>query len=388
MPRKGRRRPDSFTLIVVPHTEKPSFSVRVPFWAIFVSVGLVLVGLAGLVFFALDYQDAASQLAELRRGGQMEIVRQADLLGMIVAERQQQDTLRSAIVEQSQRAVAQEVLRSEDAARFLEDAARFNEEVGMLYAQIAELEQFKADIRRIVGLDTQASAPSTQPAPAAASTLPSTATAMGPLEPLSLERLAASTSSRGGDRSATAADAINTTSVLIENTIPQQLADLEALRQEVTARIAKVDGQWASPDQLSRQLSVYDASPRAWPVFGNISARFGYDSRRLELGAQPFHKGIDITGPVGTPVKAPQDGVVTSVGWNGSFGLMLEIRHSLGWSTLYAHLSSAPVKVGETVKKGQTIGYIGMTGITTGPHLHYEIHLNGTPLDPAKYLGK
>ena len=93
-------------------------------------------------------------------------------------------------------------------------------------------------------------------------------------------------------------------------------------------------------------------------------------------------------GPVGTAVRSPQDGVVTSVGWNGSYGLTLEIRHTMGWSTLYAHLSSIPAKVGEQVKKGQVIAYIGMTGLTTGPHLHYEIHLNGTPVDPANYLGK
>ena len=133
---------------------------------------------------------------------------------------------------------------------------------------------------------------------------------------------------------------------------------------------------------------MYDASPRAWPIYGPIGAGFGYDARRLDLGVQPFHKGIDINANVGTQIKVPQDGVVTFAGWDGTFGLKLEIQHEKGWSTLYAHMSAFAVQVGDHVKKGQVIGAVGMTGATTGPHLHYEIHLNGTALDPANYLGR
>lgn len=404
MPRKDRIRPDSFTLIVVPHTEKSSFSVRVPFWTIYVGAGLIVAALVFLAFFMVDYQDTTAQLAELRRGGQVDIVRQQALRQTIAGEKQQQENLLTVIDRQAQLVVQKDTTNHED-------AARFSDEVSRLQAQIAELEQFKSDIRRIVGLEKSAAAvaPAAAPAatapanpPTAQATAPAATAqenppaalaaapvAIGPLEPLAGERTALNVSNRGSDtRSTSTENVLNTTTDLIENTVPQQKADLEALREEVSARVAKVDSQWSSPEQLNVELSLYDASPRAWPVSGSIQARFGYDARRMDLGAQPYHEGLDIGGPVGTAVRVPQDGVVTAAGWNGSYGLTLEVRHRMGWSTLYAHLASIPVKVGEQVKKGQLIGYIGMTGLTTGPHLHYEIHLNGTPVDPAKYLGK
>lgn len=383
MPRKGRKRPDSFTVIIVPHTEHASFSVRIPLWTIYVAVGLIVTGLAGVAFLLLDYQDATAQLAQLRRGGQLGIVHEQQLRNTIVAERQQQDALRSIIADQEAHA-------AEQANEWSEEAARFNEEVSQLYAQIAELEQFKADIRHIVGLDRVAPTPSATPDASTAKTdaPPTAAPGIGPLEPLQDDRVALNLSSRGGTRSASAQEAIQATSDLLQNAVPQQKADLEALKQQVAERIAKVGKDWSSPEQLNRELSLYDASPRAWPVYGLITAPFGYDARRIALGVQPFHEGIDIGANVGTAVRAPQDGVVVSAGWNGSYGLVLEIRHSMGWSTLYAHLATIPVKVGQSVKKGDIIGYVGMTGLTTGPHLHYEIHLNGTPVDPAKYLGR
>jgi murein DD-endopeptidase MepM/ murein hydrolase activator NlpD len=383
LPRKGRKRPDSFTLIVVPHSEKASFSVRVPFWTILVAAGLCLVGLASLVLYVLDAQETASRLAELRRGGQISMINQAELRNIIAAEESAQDSLAAVITRQATQAAQQANQREVD-------AAQYNDDVNQLYAQlsseIAELEQFKADIRRIVGLDRATLEPAAAPQLGATSQ-GGVQPAIGPLEPLTSDRVAASVSTRGGSDSA-AESVRQATADLLDNVVPQQLADLANLRQEVQDRVAKVDGQWTDPDQLSSQLSLYDASPRDWPVSGALMARFGYDARRIELGAQPFHKGVDIGSAVGAPVRAPQDGVVTFAGWNGSYGLQLEIKHNLGWGTVYGHLSSTPLKAGDRVKKGQVIGYVGMTGLTTGPHLHYEIHLNGTPVDPAKYMGK
>lgn len=381
MPQKGRKRPDSFTIIVVPHTERSSFSLRIPFWSILVGLGLCAVAVSAVALVALDRHDAQRQLAELRRAGQVNTVQQAQLRQSILAEQQQEESLRSVIASQSALAAAQEDAR-------IDEAGRMSAEVSRLYEQIEELESFKADIRRIVGLDKVTPVPTAVRQPTPQPAQDASSSAIGPLEPLSDERLAATASSRGAERTSPADDVIQSATMLLEDTIPQQKADLESLRQEVADRVAKVGNQWQSAEQLSRELSLYDASPRAWPLFGSISARFGYDARRLDLGAQPFHKGIDITGWVGSPVYAPQDGVVISAGWNGSFGLELEVRHAMGWSTLYAHLSTIPVRVGENVKKGQVIGYVGMTGLTTGPHLHYEIHLNGTPVDPLKYVGR
>lgn len=214
------------------------------------------------------------------------------------------------------------------------------------------------------------------------------AAAAAPSEASGSERVAANLSSRGEPRQASTQDAIAGTQALLDSAVPQQKADLQDLKTEVNDRVAKVDGKWSSPEQLKAELSAYDASPRNWPVTGQIGDRFGYISSRINIGAQPFHKGIDILTGIGTPVRAPADGVVSSAGWDGTYGLELQIQHGHGFVTLYAHLSNIPVKAGESVKKGQVVAYVGMTGLTTAPHLHYEIHVNGTAVDPAQYLGR
>ena len=248
-------RPDSFTIVVVPHTEKPSFSVRIPFWTLYVAVGLCVIGLASLAYFAIDYRDATAQLAELRRGGQVDIVHEANLRNAIIAELKQEENLRAIISQQQERVSAEASLRADD-------AVRFNSEVSRLSAQITELEQFKADIRRIVGLEKEEPKPQLLPQPKAeenATPQPGTAggdlLAIGPLVPLDDSRVALSTSSRGTQTEPTTDQAIRTTDSLIDNTIPQQMADLEQLRQEVNNRVAKVGGDWSSPEQLRRELS-------------------------------------------------------------------------------------------------------------------------------------
>ena len=379
MPRRVRKRPDAFTLILVPHDEKPPVSVRVPLWTIYVTVGLCVVGLACLAYFVLDYQDTTSQLAALRRGGQQEIVNEKILRSTIASEKKQEDALRVAVAAQQAYATEQVVAREDD-------ISLFRDEVTRLAAQLSELEQFKADIRRLVGLDK---APAEAPSPDAPKAQAQPPAAIGPLVPLADERVAANVSSRGaGGIMSSIDDILQSTQYLLNETIPQEKAALEALRQSVSDRLSKVGADWSSPEELKSELSLYDASPRNWPLYGRVEAPFGYDARRLALGVQPNHEGIDIGGNVGAPIVAPQDGVVISAGWNGTYGLQLQVAHSMGWSTLYAHLSSIPVKVGDKVQKGQVIAYVGMTGATTGAHLHYEIRRNGIAIDPANYLGR
>lgn len=99
-----------------------------------------------------------------------------------------------------------------------------------------------------------------------------------------------------------------------------------------------------------------------------------------------FHEGIDILGNIGSKVKATADGVVSFVGVRGGYGLTVEINHGYGYSTVYAHLSQALVKVGQNVKRYQTIAESGNSGISSGPHLHYEVIYNGEKLDPMNYI--
>lgn len=119
--------------------------------------------------------------------------------------------------------------------------------------------------------------------------------------------------------------------------------------------------------------------PQGYPVMGKITSGFGRRGRR-------FHAGIDIGVPVGTPVKATAGGIVVFASRKGRYGKLMEIDHGDGYSTRYGHLMGYAVKKGDRVKKGQVIGWIGLTGRTTGPHLHYEVRKNNVPVNPRRYL--
>jgi murein DD-endopeptidase MepM/ murein hydrolase activator NlpD len=100
-----------------------------------------------------------------------------------------------------------------------------------------------------------------------------------------------------------------------------------------------------------------------------------------------FHAGLDFTAPIGTPIYATADGVVTESGFNtGGFGNHVVINHGFGYETLYAHMVRTKARIGQKIKRGEVIGYVGNTGKSTGPHCHYEVHRNGTPVDPVYYF--
>ncbi len=122
------------------------------------------------------------------------------------------------------------------------------------------------------------------------------------------------------------------------------------------------------------------------PLYGGrISSGFGRRNRPTR-GASTFHKGIDYATPVGTAIMASSGGVVTKAGWGSGYGKVVYIHHANGMDTRYGHLSRVLVSVGQTVKQGQKIALSGNTGVSTGPHLHFEILVNGTQVNPAKYL--
>ena len=104
------------------------------------------------------------------------------------------------------------------------------------------------------------------------------------------------------------------------------------------------------------------------------------------LGTMAFHSGLDLELPAGSPARSTAAGTVISAGWNGGYGLMVEVRHAHGFSTRYAHLSSIAVSEGQEIKIGETVGRVGTTGRSTGPHLHYETRMGDTPLDPRRFL--
>ena len=143
-------------------------------------------------------------------------------------------------------------------------------------------------------------------------------------------------------------------------------------------------------DDLSKRFFLeYKArfanTPSTWPTYGRILSRYG--RRRHPLTRKwHYHKGIDIPSWNGAPIKATADGIVIYAGWANTFGNLVTIRHGMGYMTLYAHASRVLVKKGESVKKGQIIAQIGSSGLSTGPHIHYEINRWGKSVNPISYL--
>ncbi len=128
-----------------------------------------------------------------------------------------------------------------------------------------------------------------------------------------------------------------------------------------------------------------NAAPNLWPVEGQITGSFG---ERIDPfnGEGAFHSGVDISCSYGTPVIAPADGTVVFADFLGGYGRAIVIDHGHGVTTRFGHLANFAVIAGQKVQRGDTIGYVGLSGRSTGPHLHYEVRINDTPVNPHKYL--
>jgi murein DD-endopeptidase MepM/ murein hydrolase activator NlpD len=135
-------------------------------------------------------------------------------------------------------------------------------------------------------------------------------------------------------------------------------------------------------DKLKKYI---DSVPTVWPVNGRLCDKYGYRIHPI-YKRRIFHEGVDISAPYGTSIKATASGTVKLAGSYGGYGNAIIIDHGYGISTLYGHASKLLVKKGQKVNKGDIIARVGSTGISTGPHLHYEIHLYGNHIDPLIYL--
>ena len=136
---------------------------------------------------------------------------------------------------------------------------------------------------------------------------------------------------------------------------------------------------------LDEQKTVLASTPSMWPTRGWTSSRFGYRSSPF-TDKREFHKGIDISASMGSPVVASADGIVSFSGLDRGYGRTITIKHGYGLKTRYAHLRKILVKKGQFLKRGEIIGLVGNSGKSTGSHLHYEVHLNGVPVNPMKYI--
>jgi len=203
-------------------------------------------------------------------------------------------------------------------------------------------------------------------------------------------------------------EALKREAVKISQINQQLAANTQVISQERNAQKAVVS-------QLAQERALYEASERqleqesvrlmykitelssgkdnldstgsfVYPVHARISSPFG-PRRHPIFGVSSMHSGIDLAAPRNTPIKASEGGSVIYVGWYGGYGRVVIVDHAKGFTTLYAHLSSTTVRVGQRVQQGDTVGYEGDTGYATGPHLHFEIRTDGKPQNPVKYLG-
>ncbi len=169
----------------------------------------------------------------------------------------------------------------------------------------------------------------------------------------------------------------------------KQAEALKEMHQELTQLKGAASKQEASLQMLIEYFedkrSLYASTPSSWPVRGWVTSHFGNRTSPFS-GILKFHEGMDIAAQTGTPVVSPADGVVVKAGFSTGYGNMVEISHGYGLKTLFAHNSRLNVKAGQRVKRGDVICYIGDSGSSTGPHLHYEVRVNGLPVNPVRYL--
>ena len=160
---------------------------------------------------------------------------------------------------------------------------------------------------------------------------------------------------------------------------PENLKAIDANLSRLTEKSKRLE------EFYKDQSVMLSSTPSVWPVHGYLSAGFG---NRVDpfTGQLDFHPGLDISTPIGTKVEAPADGVVVSCGDKGGYGNAIVIDHKYGIVTRYAHLSGFNVKPGQRVKRGDVIGFVGNSGKSTAPHLHYEVWVNDQAQNPIHYI--
>ncbi len=171
----------------------------------------------------------------------------------------------------------------------------------------------------------------------------------------------------------------------------QQLSAVEKEKNQLIRALNELEADSKRMEKIIRSLQSPQSNTKVvpgamiWPVGGRLTSDYGMRVHPI-LKTKRMHTGIDLAASKGTTVKAAKAGKVIFTGWNGAYGQVVVLDHGGGISTMYAHLSSISVSVGQEVTQGKKVGAVGSTGWSTGPHLHFEVRVNGTPANPHKYL--
>lgn len=410
MARKKGKHP--LTLLIVPHSQRPPISLRISPWVLPVTLVMVAALLMGIASFATRYALLTRQLEELRREQQIEQAREQEMRKTILSQQDEVKTLQEDVssldqqMDKFQIEATKQVDRLQTEAReqvnrfqtevteqvddfqteVTEQVDRFQtdltERIERVEADLAAIDRLSEEIRAIIGLEaTPTPTPSSGSIRIGGQGPSQEAALLEPgIGPLTYDLHTQDVVIPLGDRQALQR------LQFLEALLPIKLKELQFLREQVFQRMESVEpDKWGESAELEEALRLFDAAPKLWPAEGNITSGFGY---REFKGRREFHTGMDIGVWYGGEVRAAKDGLVVATGWEPGYGWAVEIRHEMGYTTFYAHLSRYFVEAGDGVRAGDVIGLSGASGNTTGPHLHYEIRINGTPVDPMKYLGE
>lgn len=162
------------------------------------------------------------------------------------------------------------------------------------------------------------------------------------------------------------------------------------VRVDLNALIRRANLLSASFKEAGDSLAIHAdrlaATPSIMPTAGWLTSAFSRMREHPILHVARAHEGLDVSAPMGTPIEAPANGTVIQSGWEAGYGNVVTIDHGFGIVTKFAHASRLLVRVGQKVERGDRIAQVGNTGLSTGPHLHYEVHVNGRPVDPRRYI--
>jgi murein DD-endopeptidase MepM/ murein hydrolase activator NlpD len=175
--------------------------------------------------------------------------------------------------------------------------------------------------------------------------------------------------------------------------IPGPAAAAEANLSALPGRLSSLETEASRQEQSLRELQEYfddqrsllASTPSIWPTRGWVTSDFGTRVDPI-TAARKMHQGVDIATPHGQPIYTPSDGTVVFAGTEGGYGKVLVLDHGYGVKTRYAHLAEIFVKPGDRIARGEKVGAVGNTGRSTGPHLHYEVRVNGIPENPRKFI--
>lgn len=312
------------TLMVVPHSEHAIMSLRIPFSVLQVGASLLTVFWVCILVLVNSYFAAAAHMGEL-------------------------EELRW--VNREQRAQIDILVREAD-------------DLQQRLVYLAELDR---QLREMAEL---ADTPSSTPLPRREDLL------------TSLDRVAAAE----GQAAEGSTSPVHFAAGLVDRSALRDAALVRDRLEEMQQNIAPLQSSLESLRAALAERQAYIAArPSVWPVVGLITSGYGYRASPFGRG-RDLHEGLDIAAPYGSPVITTGDGKITFVGWRASYGKSVVIDHGFGFTTLYGHNSRITVTVGQSVKKRQIIAYVGTSGRSTGPHLHYEVRLNGRLVDPRRYL--